>query len=62
VNCFFIRNEALGLVSAAQLVDTRFAPAALHRPPNFFGEGRRHAGEDGGHGDKDYQHRQWVWV
>ena len=56
VNCFFIRNDVLGLESAPlRTLDTYFSVTSLHRPPNFFGEGRRHPDANGAA-------REWVWV
>ena len=62
VNCFFVRSDILGLDGGAspsaqlRTFDKYFATYHLHKPPNFFGEGRRHPEP------RQQTGLEWVWV
>ncbi|KAF4038084.1 hypothetical protein GN244_ATG09859 [Phytophthora infestans] len=51
VNCFFVRNDALGGVNVSAVL----GPEQLQNPPNFFGQGWNYP-------DTWQPHHKWVWV
>ena len=51
VNCFFVRNDALGL-NIGLYMDIE----VVHRPPNFFGMGWKYPERDTNETDP------WIWV
>ncbi|KAE9322923.1 hypothetical protein PR003_g17099 [Phytophthora rubi] len=51
VNCFLVRNDALGGVNVSAVL----GPEQLQAPPNFFGQGWNYP-------DTWQPHHKWVWV
>ncbi|KAL3667903.1 hypothetical protein V7S43_006782 [Phytophthora oleae] len=51
VNCFLVRNDALGGVNVSAVL----GPELLQAPPNFFGQGWDYP-------DMWQLHHKWVWV
>ncbi|KAG7380395.1 hypothetical protein PHYPSEUDO_007250 [Phytophthora pseudosyringae] len=51
VNCFLVRNDALGGVNVSAIL----GPEQLQAPPNFFGQGWDYP-------DMWQPHHKWVWV
>ncbi|GMF12560.1 unnamed protein product [Phytophthora lilii] len=51
VNCFFVRNDALGGANVSEVL----GPEQLQAPPNFFGQGWDYP-------DTWQPHHKWVWL